>query len=456
MKNLLTKNRLAILLFVCANLFFLGCSQSPKSPNVIIFFTDDQGYQDVGCFGSPLIKTPNFDKMAENGVRFTDFYSASSVCSPARAALLTGCYPPRVGVPRVLWPNLPGGMEQKEVTIADMLKEKGYATACIGKWHLGDDAAYLPTTQGFDQYFGIPASNDMSVNPASKVAEGIVFNEGMTIDSLREKKWRGKRVPLMRQDEVIEYPVDQSTITRRYTEEAIKFIKDKKDSPFFLYVAQTMPHIPLHPSADFKGKSERGLYGDVIEELDWSMGQIQKTLEDLGLDENTLVVFTSDNGPWNLENGHGGCALPLRGFKFETYEGGMREPMIAQWKGKIPAGKVCTEIASTIDLLPTIAKLTGASLPKAVIDGKDIWPLLSAQENVKTPHEAFYFYKDTILEAVRCEDWKLREVGNKVELFNLKEDISETTNIASQHPDVVDRLRKMKEDYDENLKKNLH
>lgn len=456
MNKMLRINSAKILIFFCVNLLVLGCSQVPKSPNVIIFFTDDQGYQDVGCFGSTMIKTPNLDQMAREGMRFTDFYSASSVCSPSRAALLTGCYPPRVGVPRVLWPNIPEGMQQKEVTIADMLKQEGYATACVGKWHLGDKPEYLPISQGFDQYFGIPFSNDMSVNPNSKVADNIVFNEGMTIDSLREEKWRGRKVPLMIQNEVVEYPVNQTTLTKRYTEEAIKFIKDKKDRPFFLYLAQTMPHVPLYPSANFKGKSERGLYGDVIEELDWSMGQIQKTLEDLGLDENTLVIFTSDNGPWHLENGNGGSAFPLRGFKFETYEGGMREPMIAQWKGQIPAGTVCSEIASTIDLLPTIAKLTGATLPQTVIDGKNIWPLLSAQNNAETPHEAFYFYKDTVLEAVRFKEWKLRIVDGEEELYNLKEDISESRNVATLHIDVVQRLRNMMDNYDNSLKNNIH
>jgi arylsulfatase A-like enzyme len=456
MNKRLKHTSILLIPFISLILLMASHAKTEKAPNVIIFFTDDQGYQDVGCFGSPLIKTPNLDQMAQDGMRFTDFYSASSVCSPSRAALLTGCYPPRVNVPRVLWPNLPGGLPTEEITIADMLNQQGYATACIGKWHLGDQPQYLPMSQGFDQYYGIPFSNDMSVNPKSKVSDHVVFNEGMTIDSLREEKWRGRKVPLMEADEVIEYPVDQSTLTQRYTQKAIEFIKKKKDEPFFLYLAQTMPHIPLYPSPKFKGKSERGLYGDVIEELDWSMGQILKTLKDLGLEENTLVIFTSDNGPWNLKNGHGGSALPLRGFKFETYEGGMREPMIAQWKGKIPAGTVCSEIASTIDLLPTIAKLTGASLPKTIIDGKDIWPLLSAQENAKSPHEAFYFYKDTILEAVRCEDWKLREADNKVELFNLKEDISEQNNIAHQHPDIVVRLKKMKADYDENMKVNLH
>ena len=436
----------------------LSAQSTTEKPNVIIFFTDDQGYQDVGVFGSPLIKTPNLDNMAANGIKFTDFYAASSICSPSRAALLTGSYPPRVGVPKVLWPNLPGGLNNQELTIADMLKTKGYNTACIGKWHLGDEAQYLPTTQGFDSYYGIPFSNDMSVNPKSKVSEHILFREGMTIDSLREEKWRGRRVPLMRQDEVIEYPVDQSTLTKRYTEEAVSFIKANKDEPFFLYVAQTMPHVPLYASPDFKGKSARGLYGDVIEELDWSMGEILKTLESLNLDENTLVVFTSDNGPWRLENGEGGSALPLRGHKFETLEGGMRVPMIAQWKGQIKPGSITDKIASTIDLLPTIAYLTDAEVSDKPMDGKNIWPLLSGNEKAKSPHEknGFYYYKESTLEAVRKGDWKLRITKDCVALYNLKEDISENNNVAAANPKIVKKLQKMMTDFDTDLKANQH
>jgi len=438
--------------------FTVFSQEKQSKPNVIIFFTDDQGYQDVGVFGSPLIKTPNLDKMASEGIKFTDFYAASSVCSPSRAALLTGSYPPRVGVPKVLWPNLPGGLNNQELTIADMLKTKGYATACIGKWHLGDEAQYLPTAQGFDSYYGIPFSNDMSVNPSSKVSKDIVFREGMTIDSLREKKWRGRKVPLMRQDEVVEYPVDQTTLTKRYTQEAVNFIKENKDEPFFLYVAQTMPHVPLYASPNFKGKSARGLYGDVIEEIDWSMGEILKTLESLGIDDNTLVVFTSDNGPWNLKNGNGGSALPLRGHKFETLEGGMRVPMIAQWKGKIKAGSVIEEVASTIDLLPTIAYLTDAELSEKPIDGKNIWTLLSGDEKAKSPHSksGFYYYKETTLEAVRQGDWKLRITKDCVALYNLKDDISENNNVAAAHPKIVKKLQKMMKKFDADLKENQH
>lgn len=450
-------------LIIVVTIVFLGCNLSIKAqddsskPNVIIFFTDDQGYQDVGVFGSPLIKTPNLDEMAENGIKFTDFYSASPVCSPSRAALLTGSYPPRVGVPKVLWPNSETGLHTKEITIADMLKTKGYATACIGKWHLGDKPEFLPTSQGFDSYLGIPYSNDMSVNPNFKVAKDVVFKKGMTLDSLRNNKPKKYFLPLLKNDEVVEYPVDQTTLTKRYTESAIDFITENKDKPFFLYVAQTMPHIPLYASPDFKDKSARGLYGDVIEEIDWSMGRILETLDKLNIDESTLVIFTSDNGPWDLKDGQGGSALPLRGFKFQTYEGGMRVPMIAQWKGKIEAGRVCSEVASTIDLLPTIAHLTNSETSDKPMDGKNIWKLLAGKKS-KSPHkkEGFYYYSKTTAEAVRVGDWKLRIVKDKVELYNLENDISETTNIAETNPRIVKKLRKKLNEFDADLKLNKH
>lgn len=445
-----------------AFLLIVGChvpnkvQKEASRPNVIIIFTDDQGYQDVGVFGSPLISTPNLDQMAQDGIRFTDFYSASPVCSPSRAALLTGAYPTRVGVPKVLWPNMPEGLSAQEWTIADMLQAQGYATACVGKWHLGDKPQYLPTNQGFDSYYGIPFSNDMSTTHKAKVAADVLLREGMTLDSIREVKWRASKVPLMKQDEIIEYPVDQSTLTKRYTEYAIDFITENKDEPFFLYLAHTMPHIPLYASEAFKGKSARGLYGDVIEEIDWSVGEILKTLETLGITESTLVVYTSDNGPWNLKNGHGGSALPLRGYKFQTYEGGMRVPMIAQWKGKIPPNAVCREVASTIDFLPTIAHLTDGKLSDQPIDGENIWKLLSG-EKVKSPHEeGFYYYKDTVAEAIRVKDWKLRVEKDNVALFDLSADISESSNVAEDNPGLVEKLRKKLEAFDKDLKQNQH
>ncbi|CAH8282427.1 arylsulfatase A [Mariniflexile fucanivorans] len=452
-------NKVAVILIVVFSWSYSIKAQSKTAkPNVIIIFTDDQGYQDVGVFGSPLISTPNLDNMAKNGIKFTDFYSASPVCSPSRAALLTGAYPARVGVTSVLWPNRPGGLSNQELTIADMLKAKNYATACIGKWHLGDKDEYMPTANGFDSYYGIPYSNDMSVYPQAKVSENILFREGMTIDSIRQEKWRKGKVPLTQQDEIIEYPVDQSSLTQRYTKKALEFINENKEQPFFLYLAHSMPHIPLYASPDFLGKSKRGLYGDVIEEIDWSTGEILKTLESLGIEDNTLVIFTSDNGPWDLKNGQGGSALPLRGFKFDTFEGGMREPMIAQWKGKIPASTVCNELASTIDILPTLAYLTDSELPEKPIDGKNIWKLLSGKKS-KSPHkkEGFYYHnKNSILEGVRKDHWKLRIVDDKVALYNLEEDISESNNVASQYPKIVKKLHKMMIDFDADMKKNQH
>ncbi len=456
MNNLFQKAIIAQGILLAANMSLSAGNTKGKTPNIIIFLTDDQGYQDVGCFGSPLIKTPNFDRMAKEGVRFTNFYSAAPVCSPSRAALLTGCYPPRVGVPRVLWPNDTIGLNSKEITIADILKAKGYTTACIGKWHLGDKPEFLPDQQGFDSYLGIPYSNDMTINPKVQISKDVVYREGVTQESVRIKRLGSGNVPLMRDGKVIEYPVDQTLLTKKYTEEAIKIITKNKDKPFFLYLAHTMPHIPLHASEAFNGKSPRGLYGDVIEELDWSMGEILKTLKSLNIDENTLVIFTSDNGPWNLKNGQGGSALPLRGFKFDTYEGGMREPMIAHWPGKIPAGSVCSEIASTIDLLPTIAWLTGSAKPKAPIDGENIWPLLSGKRGAKTPHDGYYYYNAMTLQGVRSGDWKLRIVKGKVELFNLAKDISESKNIESENPEIVNRLTKKMAKFDKELKMHIH
>lgn len=448
-----------ILLATLVSNFSLSAQEKKeRRPNIIIFFTDDQGYQDVGCFGSPLIKTPNLDQMAREGVRFTDFYSASPVCSPSRAALLTGAYPPRVNVLQVLWPGGKEGLHPKEITIADLLKKKGYATACIGKWHLGDKPEFLPTEQGFDSYLGIPYSNDMSIYPQVELANEIVYREGMSEEKVRNEKPVKNQVPLIRDKMVIEYPVDQTTLTKRYTEEAISFITNNKDNPFFLYLPQTMPHIPLYASKDFQGKSAGGLYGDVIEELDWSMGEILKTLKALNIDENTLVIFTSDNGPWNLKNGHGGSALPLRGFKFQTYEGGMRVPMIARWPGRIPANTQCSEVAGTIDLLPTIAHITESKTPEANIDGKNIWPLLSGKKRAKSPHRAYFYYYGDKLQAIRSGDWKLRKGSDKddIELYNLRLDISESRNVAGDHPKIVKKLMQMKDDFDKSLKANIH
>ena len=436
-------------------------------PNVVIIFTDDQGYQDVGCFGSPLIRTPNLDRMASEGMRFTDFYVAASVCSPSRAALMTGCYPQRInmnvftrlvkgeeqGGGVVLFQNSPRGLHPNEITLAEILKRRGYATACVGKWHLGHLPEFLPMAQGFDSYYGIPYSNDMNIRRGDKSGP-----------------------PLMRGRQVIEHPADQATLTRRYTEEAVKFIRAGKDRPFFLYLPHTMPHLPLAASETFKGNSRRGLYGDVIEEIDWSVGEVLKALKECGVDGDTLVVFTSDNGPWIRFGDRGGSALPLRDGKGTIYEGGMREPCIMRWPGKIPAGSVCHQVATTMDLLPTIARLAGGEAPTdRVIDGKDIWPLMAGMPGAASPHVAFYYYPKEATDpmAVRSGKWKLHKAGPRfktwqnekgqwihrrvdlpTELYDLESDVGETTNLAEKHPEVVTRLARMMDRFDADLKKH--
>jgi len=450
---------------------------SGKKLNFVIIFTDDQGYQDVGCFGSPKIKTPNLDRMAAEGTKFTDFYSAASVCSPSRLALMTGCYPPRVGNLPVLFPRSKIGLNPKETTIAELLKAKGYATGAIGKWHLGYQKQFLPTSNGFDSYLGVPYSNDMTLAADMAFAADARLDEKLTPEGIKAATKVHGKVPLLRDDKVVDYPVDQSTLTQRYTTEAIRLLNLHKDRPFLIYLAHTMPHVPLHASKKFLGTSARGLYGDAVEEIDWSTGEIFKTIKKLGLDDNTLVFFCSDNGPWLSKGKNGGCALPLRGGKFTTWEGGMREPTIMRLPGKIPAGKVCSEVAGTIDILPTFAKLAGAELPGRVIDGKDIWPLMTAQAGAKSPHEAYYYYKGSRLEALRQGKWKLRLVTKRPprkkrpakadakkqnppkaapgpELYDLAADISEATNVAAKNPDVVARLTAVALKFDADLRAN--
>ncbi len=422
---------------------------SDRLPNVVIVFVDDQGYQDVGCFGSPDIQTPNLDRMARQGMRFTSFCVAQAVCSASRTALLTGCYPNRVGILGALGPSARHGISDEEVTLGQVVKQRGYATAAFGKWHLGHHPRFLPTRHGFDEYFGLPYSNDMW--PRHPTA-------GKNFPPL----------PLIEGEKVIEEMPDQTQLTTWYTERAVKFIEKNHDRPFLLYVAQSMPHVPLHVSDKFKGKSARGLYGDVIMEIDWSVGQILQTLHRLGLDERTLVIFTSDNGPWLSYGDHAGSAGPLREGKGTMFEGGVRVPCIMRWPGKIPAGATTNELAATIDVLPTIAKLVGAKLPAGrVIDGKDIWPLMSGQPGAKSPHEAYYYYWGQEIQAVRSGRWKLhlphaypslgepRGSGGKpgpyvqkrigLALYDLETDVGEKTDRASEHPDVVRRLQALAE-----------
>ena len=412
-----------------------GGASADERPNFIIIFTDDQGYQDLGCYGSPLIKTPRLDRMAAEGMRFTDFYVAAPVCTPSRAALMTGRYPMRVGLPRVLFPKDDIGLKPEHKTIAEFLKTRGYATQAVGKWHLGHLPPFLPMRHGFDHYFGIPYSNDM------------------------------RPTPLMRDDATVEEPAVQPTLTERYTEEALKFITAAKDGPFFLYLAHTMPHVPLAASERFAGKSARGLYGDVIETIDWSTGRILDKLAELGIDKKTCVVYTSDNGPWLTKGENGGSALPLRDGKTTTYEGGMREPCLMRWPGRIPAGSVCREMALSMDLLPTFCKLAGAAVPADyVLDGADIWPLMTGQAGAKTPHEAFFYWSGAGCQAVRSGQWKAifyatpkdgDAAAAPVELYDLAADISEKKNLAPQHPDVVARLRSLAEAHAKSLGGNF-
>ncbi len=421
-----------------------GNQRASDKPNFVIIFTDDQGYQDIGCFGSPSIRTPNLDRMAAEGMKFTDFYSAAAICSPSRAALLTGCYPPRVGITKVLFPKDTIGLNPKEATIADVLKTRGYATACIGKWHLGHLPEFLPTSNGFDSYFGIPYSNDM---------DGVKDKDKNLDRSWRQKDYSPWNVPLMRNETVVERPANQTTLIERYTDEAIKFIRMNKNKPFFRYLPHTMPHIPLFVSDEFYYEDVKRAYTTTIEQIDFSVGRIFAALKETGVDNNTLVVFTSDNGPWLSMKHHAGCALPLRDGKFTTYEGGMREPCIMRWPGRIPAGKVCHEMCATIDLLPTFALLASAKVPDdRVIDGKDIWPLMSGTPGAKTPHEAFFYYRGTNLDAVRSGRWKLRRVKKITELYDLEADIGERNNLAHKRPAIVKRLSSLMKEFDKQLK----
>lgn len=437
-----------IALVMCVSVLRVQAQES-GTPNFIIIFTDDQGYQDIGCFGSPKIKTPNLDRMAENGTRFTSFYSANSVCSPSRASLLTGCYPPRTGITSVLFPRDKHGLKEGVVTIAQMLKQKGYATMCVGKWHLGHRPMHLPTEKGFDAYYGIPYSNDMTIDRNAALADDIVLRQGFTLERIKKENPSKNNVPLMRNKEVIEYPADQALLTKRYTEESVKFIKANKDKPFFLYLPHTMPHIPLYASEEFKGKSERGLYGDTIEEIDWSTGEILKTLDELQISERTLVVYTSDNGPWNLPGGRGGSAAPLRGFKFSTFEGGMRVPCIMQWPGNVPAAKVSDGIMSTIDMYPTIARLAGISTDDQTLDGLDMTEFITGKS--KSPRREYCYFKGKRIEALRSDRWKIRKTGNRVALYDLHDDIAEKKNLSPQNSELVDRLLKKMAELQESI-----
>ena len=448
------RNSLTLLCIVCV----LSCknnnveptSKRAAPPNIVLIFTDDQGYQDVGAFGADDILTPNLDHMAGEGIMLSSFYAAQAVCSASRAGLLTGCYPNRIGIHNAFMPDSKIGLNASETTIAEMLKAKGYSTGIFGKWHLGDHPDFLPTKHGFDEYFGIPYSNDMwPLHPQ----QGPVFNFGP--------------LPLYENETIIDTLTNQSQLTTQITERSVNFINRNKDHPFFLYVPHPQPHVPLFVSEKFKGKSGRGLYGDVIMEIDWSVGQILNALKVNDLDENTVVIFTSDNGPWLSYGNHAGSALPFREGKGTAWEGGHREPFIIRYPNGLKGGRNIDTPVMAIDILPTLAEITGSALPDGIIDGKSVWKLLSG-DSKESPQEAYYFYyRVNELHGVRYDKWKLYFPHNyrtmegqqpgkdglpgdyvyldlkEIELYDLSVDLGETTNVADKYPEVVEKIKQL-------------
>ena len=434
---------------VCA--LQLAVARAGDNPNFIVILVDDMGYGDIGPFGSKVNRTPELDRMAGEGLKLTSFYAAP-VCTPSRAQLLTGCYAKRVSLTDVIPPVSAVGLSSQEHTVAELLNSAGYATLCIGKWHVGDQPEFLPTRHGFDHYFGIPYSNDMGPGESGPRADPRKYPP----------------LPLVRDERVIEeiQPADQDRLTQRYTDAALEFIRQNRAQPFFLYLAHTAVHVPLHPGKMFRGQSANGIYGDWVEEVDWSTGKILAALRELKLSEKTFVLFTSDNGPWIKQGKNAGVTGPLRGGKGSTFEGGVREPTIAWWPGKISAGKTSDAVAGNIDLLPTLAALAGVALPADhKIDGRDFSPLLFGQTN-QSPRPAHYFFNGNRLEAVRSGPWKLavapqtegmgfgkpaRSNDFQPALYNLETDVGETNNVAAQHPDVVARLEKFAAEMDADL-----
>lgn len=426
-----------------------GTAQAQSPPNVVILFTDDLGYGDIGPFGHPTIDTPHLNRMAREGMTLTQFYAAASVCTPSRAGLLTGRLPIRSGLAgdrRVFFPDSKGGLPDEEVTIAEALKDEGYATAAIGKWHLGHLREHLPTEHGFDRYYGVPYSNDMS---------------------RLQNDWEGAQgfppIPLVRNKTIVEQPAEQRTLTRRYTDEAQSFIRSNDDQPFFLYLPYTFPHVPLYASETFRDTSARGLYGDVVEEIDWSVGQILSTLREQGSSENTLVVFTSDNGPWLTQNENGGTSGLLRGGKGSTWEGGMRVPTIAWWPGTIDAGTTSDAVGSTMDLFTTALTLAGAPLPEdRIIDGENLMPVFQNPE--ANGREHIFYYRADELFAVRKGPWKAHFItqsgysGDREEhdpplLYHLEHDPREQFNKAEKRPEVLEELRSLVDSHQANLRR---
>ncbi|MEM7313403.1 MAG: sulfatase [Planctomycetota bacterium] len=446
-------------LFTCFS-NWVSTAVAEQPPNIVVIFTDDQGYGDVGSYGAEGFETPHLDELAAEGMRFTDWYVAQAVCSASRAALLTGCYPNRIGILGALGPRSKHGINAKETTLAEVCKSKGYATAIFGKWHLGHLTPFLPLQHGFDEYYGLPYSNYMwPLHP----------NYAHLPDPAVRRKRGFPDLPMYEGNEIVNKEVsgeDQARLTTEYTERAVDFIDRNAEKPFFLYVPHSMPHVPLFVSEKFKGKSQQGMYGDVIMEIDWSVGQIVAALEKHKLRDRTLVIFTSDNGPWISYGDHAGTTGGLREAKGTMFDGGCRTPCIMSWPGTIPEGSTCRELAATIDILPTVCELIDAELPSLPIDGKSIVPLMKGDASAKTPHEAYYFYYGRQLQAIRSGPWKMhfqhgyrtlngRKGGTggdpvkydqaKIQpsLFNLDADVAESKDVKDEHPEIVALLSNM-------------
>ncbi|MDX9881536.1 MAG: sulfatase [Prolixibacteraceae bacterium] len=446
----------------------------PKTgnPNIVLIFIDDMGYGDLSCFGATQYKTPNLDRMAAQGMRFTNFYVSQAVCSASRAALMTGCYSNRVGISGALMPTAQIGLNPEEETIAEVLKKQNYKTAAIGKWHLGHHKQFLPLQQGFDEYLGLPYSNDMWP---------VHYDGTRNIPEELKRKLNYPELPLIRGNKKIreiKTMEDQAGLTTLYTETAVDFINRNRKNPFFLYLAHSMPHVPLAVSEKFKGKSEQGLYGDVIMEIDWSVGQVMKALEKNGLTDHTLIIFTSDNGPWLNFGNHAGSTAGLREGKGASFEGGQRVPCIMKWEGTIPAGEICNRIASTIDILPTLAAIAGPPLPQKKIDGLSILSLMKAEPHAEPRDHFYYYYQKNSLEAVRKGNWKLvfphkhrsyqgvlpgndgfpgkyREAETGLTLYDLRRDPGECYDMKELYPEIVDELSKLADEAREDLGDDL-
>ncbi len=420
-----------------------------RNPNIVILLADDMGYGDLSSYGNPIIHTPQLDKMAAEGIRLTSFYVGSSVCTPSRAALITGRYPLRAGLPNVLMPESPIGLRESEITMGEALKNAGYQTMYVGKWHLGDQEKYNPVNNGFDDYYGLLYSNDM-MPPWVKTK---------------------KPLSLMHSKQVIEYPVEQTTLTERYTEWGKDFIDNNRDKPFLLFLSYSMPHVPVFASEKFAGKSRGGVYGDVIETIDWSVGEILQKLKDLQLDENTMVIFLSDNGPWQkmpermfsndtIKPWHCGSTGPLRGSKGDTYEGGVRVPAIIRWPQKIPAGKVSSDLVTAMDLFPTILNAAGAEMPRDTkLDGNDITAFLQGKES--SPTKEYIYYMGWDLEGIRVNNWKYRNTagtdksGRLEELYDLNTDPGEKFNVAQYFPEKLNELKERMQLEDKKLQSEI-